>query len=635
MKLAAIAFAFSLVLAQPLAAEEKPLLLCEPWETEYAEADASAAHVVGLWQFAPGAEVADASGRQLPGSLHGAVIHPEGRFGACLESFAGWPVEDKRRAAVVANHPSLSPKGAFTLEMWIKPKPELSDDYPDAFLIDKKYVAHDDYQLVLGPADRSGTRVVRVSLGFGIDSSTWYSRPARFEPGAWRHLAFTYDGVGTGSFTLDGLPWGSQLIPGRKGISPGRHPLSIGDRIGSYYHGFPGFLDQVRLCEGVREFRRVKFERISDRACFVRNEPNTVIRFRATNLQRIPLAAATATLSLDGMAAQEVAIDGLASGQSREIDYPVPTNLRPDQYRLLAALRVKEPSPLESEETFPVRIVPRRPPRMPVLMWGGYSDDPEQLAQLKRIGFTHALGIHVDYGKIRDAKAPTEAGQPEAVAQAKNMLDDALAADLGIAASLSPGSTLRGKPEFSRINRQGKPYEKDICALAPELEPFCENVGASVAQTYGRFPAFSAALLHTEVRDAAQPCFHPWDHEAFRKFAGYDIPAEVGGRGGVDYTRLADFPADRVIADEHPLYVYYRWYWKQGDGWNGLNTALHKGLKSTGRTDLWTFHDPAARVASAYGSGGEVDYLSQWTYSYPDPIRIGVATDELLAMAGG
>lgn len=40
-------------------------------------------------------------------------------------------------------------------------------------------------------------------------------------------------------------------------------------------------------------------------------------------------------------------------------------------------------------------------------------------------------------------------------------------------------------------------------------------------------------------------------------------------------------------------------------------------------------------MASVYGSGGECDVISQWTYSYPDPIRIGLATDELLAMAAG
>ena len=33
--------------------------------------------------------------------------------------------------------------------------------------------------------------------------------------------------------------------------------------------------------------------------------------------------------------------------------------------------------------------------------------------------------------------------------------------------------------------------------------------------------------------------------------------------------------------------------------------------------------------------GGDVDVISQWTYSYPDPLRINVATDELFAMAKG
>ena len=90
-----------------------------------------------------------------------------------------------------------------------------------------------------------------------------------------------------------------------------------------------------------------------------------------------------------------------------------------------------------------------------------------------------------------------------------------------------------------------------------------------------------------------------------------------------------------MIADDNPLYVYYRWFWKQGDGWNAMHSALHRGLKSNGKERLWTFHDPAVRVASAYGNGGDVDYLSHWTYSYPDPLRIGLCTDELFCMAGG
>ena len=103
----------------------------------------------------------------------------------------------------------------------------------------------------------------------------------------------------------------------------------------------------------------------------------------------------------------------------------------------------------------------------------------------------------------------------------------------------------------------------------------------------------------------------------------------------MNYSRLADFPATRIIPDDHPLLRFYQWFWKEGDGWNTLHSQVHRGLKSAGRTDLWTFFDPAVRVPSVWGSGGEVDVISQWTYSYPDPIKIGQATDELLAMADG
>jgi hypothetical protein len=216
------------------------------------------------------------------------------------------------------------------------------------------------------------------------------------------------------------------------------------------------------------------------------------------------------------------------------------------------------------------------------------------------------------------------------------MLNEALRRGVKVIAALSPGAHMRDVERFQRINRQGEPYGRsDICALFPELQKLCYNVGASVAQTFGDFPAFDAAMIHTEVRGHALPCFHEHDREAFRKATGLEIPDEVVRHRGVDYTKLPEFPENRVVPDDHPIYAYLKWFWKRGDGWNRLNTELVRGLKSTGRDDLWTYHDPAVRVASVYGSGGEVDYLSQWTYSYPDPIRIGVATDELLAMAGG
>jgi len=195
---------------------------------------------------------------------------------------------------------------------------------------------------------------------------------------------------------------------------------------------------------------------------------------------------------------------------------------------------------------------------------------------------------------------------------------------------------MESRAELLRVDRKGATQKKNgVCGLLPGMEKYCYNVGASVAKSFAPFPAFQAALVHTEVRDEAQPCFHREDVEALRRATGIELPSEVSAKWGVQHRGLKGFSQSRVVSDDHPLYVYYRWYWKSGDGWNGLNTTVTQGLKSTGRKDLWTWHDPAVRVASVYGSGGDVDVISQWTYSYPDPLRIGLATDELLAMAAG
>ena len=48
-----------------------------------------------------------------------------------------------------------------------------------------------------------------------------------------------------------------------------------------------------------------------------------------------------------------------------------------------------------------------------------------------------------------------------------------------------------------------------------------------------------------------------------------------------------------------------------------------------------TIHDPAVRVPPIWGSGGEVDVISHWTYAYPEPMRIAVTTMQTRAMAEG
>lgn len=585
--------------------------LQETWETGYANEDVTGAQVLGCWKF--DRESADVT-------LHGAVLRPDGRFGGALESFPGFPVEDKRHAAVTTVKPV---SGAFTLEMWIKPKASFEPKLR-CFLLDKKYVGHTDYQWQIGDADKGGLRRMWVSLGFGAESKTIYSLPFKLEPDAWQHVAFTYDGAGEGRFYRNGIAAGGATMAGYGAVTPGTKPLSIGDRLGSNYGGFPGLIDEVRICNGVLSFERVSMQIVSDRHVWRRMETAKPLEIVCTNLQREALKAAKLRVSLGGRT-EDFIVPDLAAGKSFTARYAFNTALKADEYELRARF---ETGAYATEQSTSLRLVPRTPQRMPVIMWGAGGDE---LARLKDLGFTHFIGLGADYGEMWHQKKIVPPAKPEVISKNRAMLDQALASGLEVIASLSPGSTLEKEDKNLRVGRDGKPYARqDICASLPDFSSFFQVVGMSMAKAYGDHPAFTTALIDTEVRDNTQVSFNAVDVEAYKKFAGTDIPAEVTAKWGVDWTKMKDFPADRVIADDHPILKYLRWFWTVGDGWNGLHTSLHKGVKSS---RVWTFFDPAVRQPSISGAGGGVDVISHWTYTYPDPQKIGMCADQLFAMS--
>ena len=124
--------------------------------------------------------------------------------------------------------------------------------------------------------------------------------------------------------------------------------------------------------------------------------------------------------------------------------------------------------------------------------------------------------------------------------------------------------------------------------------------------------------------------------QRYRAATGREIPPEVDGKLPPPFGQLDGFPAGRVIPDDHPLLVYYRWFWKEGDGMNALNGAMSAALKEgAGSTAPVTMHDPAVRVPPLWGSGGSVDLLNQWVYAYPEPFRVAAVAGEQQAMAAG
>lgn len=336
-------------------------------------------------------------------------------------------------------------------------------------------------------------------------------------------------------------------------------------------------------------------------------------------------------------------LDRLSSGERHTVEIDFDARLKPGMYPLAVGINARhEMKPVDVHYERSLQIVARPIPKMPVLMWGG--GDVETLSD---IGFTHKLIWLHDFQRIWDAAAPAKAVESTAYGENIAMLDELLASGLGGAVYLYPGRwVMRNEdlaPLYGRIGREGLTRgpegvaidRENVCASFPVVQDFAFNVGASVAQSFGHHPGLQASLVHSEIRDATQLCFHDHDVAAYHAATGRQIPVEAVGKNGVRYSSLRSFPADRVVADDDPILTYYRWFWRVGDGWNGLHSRVSAGLKSTGRDDLWTFFDPAVRVPSVWGSGGAVDVVSQWTYSYPDPIKIGQAADELFAMADG
>lgn len=609
--------------------------LADGWQREYPASEARAGHVIALWQFNAGHELEDASGHGHALTLAGARTIAAGKFGGGLRSFPGWPLEDVRHAAVAKARPDLSPAGAFTIDLWMKPAADLPER-GTGHLLCKKYVSNHDYQLSISPLEGKSRRL-RLALGFGSDSEVFVSDPVEWPAEVWRHVGVTYDGAGTVRFHRDGSSIGGRTAAGRGAISAGPLPLTIGDRTGSNYGGFAGVLDQVRISRGVRELGPVSLEFSVDRLTHVRMGPAPRPTIRLANLQPTPLHGARIVLTGIGPA-RTFEVPDLEPGATHEVAVPFDTSLRPDVYELRARVEVPGPYPARLEEPLRVTLVGRPPRRMPVMMWGISSPSgfAAELPRLRDLGFTQCLGFGTDFGPIWKAGRPIDLKGSKDSAAVMRMLDTALAHDFGIAAQLSPGAYLKTRPELGRVDRKGKPYARpDANAALPGLAQFCENVGKSVGRAYGDHPAFVAALVDTEVRDDTEISFSPHDLAAYRAASGKEVPAAVTSKWGLKWDSLEGFPKDRVIPDDDPRLAFLQWFWTEGDGWNALHSALHRGLRSElppGK-DFHTWFDPAIRAASVPGSGGMVDVLSQWTYTEPSPLRLGYFTDELFAMA--
>lgn len=595
--------------------------------------DGADGEVVALWHFDADKPGEDASGLGHHLKLRGEESRfvEKGRFGGGLE-IGGLASDDTRQGASTPSSDDLSPQGPFTVELWIAPSSALQDA-PIAFLIDKKYYhapdgtrkTNNDYLLLLRRVGKEWA--IEAHLGFGESSERLSSSPQNLRAGEWSHIALTYDGAGGAKIYLDGLAVGEAHWDGRTSIAKGPLPLTIGDRHGSKAARFLGCIDEVRISHRVVPFaprEAVLLQSESSRFAFERMETKAYLEFSVANHRQHRMEGASVVLTESGGVTLRAPLEPLAPGEQRRVRLPLDTSLRADRYAWMGVVTDEGGTALSDPVKVDVTITPRPLPHvMPVVLWGG-TDNTEAL---KRIGFTHRF--------VSIAQAPYEA-ESTAVATARKKMDDLFAVGIGSMVNANAGRNPINRTKYNRVDRAGKPYAREnIDGLLPGAKDYFRQVGRSMSAAFGDLPGFQGVLLNTEVRDSTKPSFHSVDQEAYKARTGKIVPAEVVDARGVQYAKLANFPGSRIIPDNAPLLTYYQWFWKEGDGWNDLNTEVASGLKEKAGPRVWTWYDPAVRAPSLYGSGGAVDYLNQWTYTYPDPLKIGLACNETLAMAQG
>lgn len=366
-------------------------------------------------------------------------------------------------------------------------------------------------------------------------------------------------------------------------------------RLGFRFHGLFTLLFVLILGWGDRAEADIEM-RWEGPSVFARNQEPAQARLVLVNLGMEDYSDMEIQVGFAGEDPRTIRLARLLPQGEAALQVPLDARLRPGKYELSAELGGER---VEKE----IEIVPALPTeRMPVLMWGTMQPDAAAEA-----GFTAA-----------------EQADPE----------DSLRVGLEALRRASYWSGIVDRhPE---VDREGQRHARSApIGHHPEVQANMTHRTARTVEAWQDYPSWRWLNVNPERRGHSDVSFDEFSREAFREFAGVDIPDEIEGKTGFNWQDLEDFPEDRILPDDDPRYVFLRWYWEGGDGWGPLMDAAQLALDQAGREDVLSFAAPALRIASVKDSWGGMRALLHWTYTHPDPTRLAWSTDALLTMARG
>ncbi|MBQ9367388.1 MAG: LamG domain-containing protein, partial [Victivallales bacterium] len=261
--------------------------------TEYTGDALKAPNVQAVWQFKPGSELKDSTGKAPDLKLCPKTSFvKEGKFGGALKCIGSGPTDDKQQGVQIMDAKLFAPKDSFSIDLWINPdKTAATTGTGQYFLFDKKLYFYErefekanwDYCAWLSRSQDKYSII--FSLGFKDHSKFLCTKPIALPAGEWHHLAFSYDAMGSARIFLDGEALASTYYPDHGPVANGNYLFTIGDRVGSTHNSFPGLISQVRFCSPQADEYKGKpfFTATAGRTVFYRFEKDNKVTLKLFN----------------------------------------------------------------------------------------------------------------------------------------------------------------------------------------------------------------------------------------------------------------------------------------------------------------------------------------------------------------
>ncbi len=193
--------------------------------------------------------------------------------------------------------------------------------------------------------------------------------------------------------------------------------------------------------------------------------------------------------------------------------------------------------------------------------------------------------------------------------------------------------------KYPRIGKDGQSVKKGnyLDASNPEVRAELKRLARTTFEDIGHHPAVSGVHVCSEVRDHSRVSFTLHTSNAWAKASGgRPLPEGAEERVGPHFRTIPNFPKGRVVPDDYPLLAFYRWFWREGDGWvNHFNDMVDETHASFGKESL-TFYAPAVRCPPLWrADAGKVNIQGHWTYANPLPYAINYVISEQQEMLKG